>query len=52
MDLWGGSGLVEIVDGPDDGHRPVYRREGYTALREASDYTRGRFVQGPRPGEG
>jgi hypothetical protein len=43
---------VEIVDGPDDGHRPVYRREGYTKLREAHDYTRGRFVNGPRSGEG
>lgn len=50
MKIWGGSGLVEIVDGPDDGHRPVYRREGYLKLREARDYVRGRFVNGPREG--
>ena len=46
--IWGNSGLVEIVDGPDDGHRPIYRRVGYTRLREATDYVRGRFVAGPR----
>lgn len=48
MDIWGGGGTVEIVDGPDDGHRPVYRREGYTRLREATDYPRGRFARGAR----
>lgn len=51
MKIWGGANMVEIVDGPDDGHRPVYRREGYTKLREARDYPRGRFVNGPRPTE-
>lgn len=52
MEIWGGSGIVEIVDGPDDGHRPVYRREGYTRLREALDYVRGRFVNGARDNRG
>jgi len=47
--LWGGGGTVEIVDGPDDGHRPIYRRIGSTRLREATDYPKGRFVRGPRP---
>ena len=48
MEIWGGGGIVEIVDGSDEAHRPVYRREGYTRLREATDYPRGRFVRGPQ----
>lgn len=52
MMIWGGAGLVEIVDGAPEAQRPVYRRHGLSRLTEAIDYPRGRFFLGHRGGEG